>query len=55
MSTGQANLDDEDLQFIFPILYGQGYFKENPSFWYLKLSWLAQEDLSAKNRGTDRP
>ena len=55
MSAGQANLDDEDLQFRFPILYGKGYFKENPSFWYLKLSWLAQEELSAKNRLYNQP
>ena len=55
MSAGQANLDDEDLQFRFPVLYGEGYFKENPSFRYLKLSWLAQEELSAKNRLYNQP
>ena len=55
MSAGQANLDDEDLQFRFPILYGKGYFKENTSFRYLKLSWLAQEELSAKNRLYNQP
>lgn len=55
MSAGQANLSEDDLQFRFPILFGEGYFKENPSYRYLKLSWLAQEELSAKNRLYNQP
>ena len=54
-SAGQANLSDDDLQYRFPTLFNEGYFKENPSYQYLKLSWLAQEELAAKNRLYNQP
>ena len=54
-SAGQCNLSDEDLSFRFPTLVSHNYFKENPSYVYLKMSTLAKEEMSRSSSTYNAP
>ncbi len=48
-SAGQCELSEEDLAYRFPTLVSHNYFKENPSYVYLKMSTLAKEEMTRSN------
>ena len=54
-SAGQCNLSDADLSFRFPTLVSNNYFKENPSYVYLKMSTLAKEEMARSSSTYNAP
>ena len=48
-SAGQCELSEADLAYRFPTLVSHNYFKENPSYVYLKMSTLAKEEMTRSN------
>ena len=54
-SARQCELSDEDLAYCFPTLVSHNYFKENPSYIYLKMSTLAKEEMAHSNNVYNAP